>query len=71
MPRAVSSMISHQRAEETPEAKARWFQRLPMQERMRLLCEYTDLMLALQPHLAERSRDAQPTQRRVRVLTPP
>ena len=29
--------ISHDRGEETPEAKARWFQSLPLEERMRLL----------------------------------
>jgi len=29
--------ISQDRGEETPEAKARWFQSLPLEERMRLL----------------------------------
>ncbi|MGQ9591220.1 MAG: hypothetical protein ACUVYA_13120 [Planctomycetota bacterium] len=38
--------VSHGREEETPEAKARWFQSLPLAERMRVFSESTDLALA-------------------------
>ena len=59
--------LSHDRDEETPEAKARWFQSLSIQERMDLLCEFTDLALAMNPHLAD-MKDDQPTDRRVQVI---
>ncbi|HSR50199.1 MAG TPA: hypothetical protein VLV83_05185 [Acidobacteriota bacterium] len=60
--------ISHDRQEESLEAKARWFQSLALEERMELLCEYTDLVLENNPRAAEVDR-AQPSSDRVRVLT--
>ncbi len=60
--------VSHDWADETPEAKVRWFRALCMADRMQRLCELTDLALALNPALAEKKR-AQPTARRVRVLS--
>jgi hypothetical protein len=45
--------------EETPEAKARWFQSLSLEERMDLFCEFTDLALAVTPRLFE-EKDAAP-----------
>lgn len=60
--------ISHSRQEEEPEAKARWFQSLPLEERMDLLCFFTDLALENNASLAERE-DAQPTSKRIRILT--
>jgi len=47
-------MVSHERQEEAMEAKARWFQSLPLEERMALLCEFTDLILAVNPDIVER-----------------
>lgn len=58
--------ISHDRAAETPEAKARWFQSLTLEERMNLLCEFTDLIMELNPSIAEKRR-AQPNARLVRL----
>lgn len=54
--------VSHDlAAEETPEAKARWFQSLTLEERMDLLVEYTNLILSINPEVAkhrhDRSRD--------------
>jgi hypothetical protein len=46
--------LSHHRREETAENKARWFQSLTLDERMDLLCEFTDLALSVDPHLASR-----------------
>ncbi len=59
--------VSHDRAEESPEAKARWFQSLSLPERMTLLCQFVDLALTNNPQLADR-KDAQPIKGRVRVL---
>jgi hypothetical protein len=60
--------ISHDFAEETPEAKARWFQSLALSERMDLLCFFTDLVLENNPLIAER-KDAKPIAGRVLVLS--
>jgi len=59
--------VSYGRGEETPEAKARWFQSLSLQERMDLLCEFTDLALEINPRIAE-SKRAHSITGRVRVL---
>jgi len=60
--------ISHDLAEETPEAKARWFQSLSLSERMDLLCLFTDLVLENNPQIVER-KDAKPLAGRIRVLS--
>jgi hypothetical protein len=60
--------VSHDLEEETPEAKARWFQSLSLSERMDLLCSFTDLVLENNPLIAER-KDAEPVAGRVRVLS--
>ena len=63
----VTGQISHDRAEETPQAKARWFASLSIEERMDLLCEFTDLALDAHPSLVNH-RHAQSTSGRIRVL---
>jgi hypothetical protein len=60
--------ISHDIAEEAPEAKARWFQSLSLSERMDLLCLFTDLVVENNPLIAER-KDAKPIAGRVCVLS--
>ena len=65
----INQAISHDYQEETIEAKARWFQALPLAERMELLCLFTDLILTVNPHVVEQ-KDAQPLTGRVCVLTP-
>ena len=45
--------VSHNRDEETMEAKARWFQSLTLAERMDMLCAFTDLALSVNPTLQE------------------
>jgi hypothetical protein len=60
--------ISHDRKDETPEAKARWFQSLTLEQRMDLLCEFTDLILAVNPKIAE-SKNVTSTSGRVRILS--
>lgn len=63
----MNKAISHDRQEETPEAKARWFQSLPLAQRMDLLCFFTDLILSNNPQIVEQKR-AEPIAGRIRVL---
>jgi len=60
--------ISHNINDESIEAKVFWFRTLPISERMEMLCNFTDLALELNPDLAGK-KDAQPTKRRVRILS--
>jgi hypothetical protein len=60
--------VSHDRRDESPEAKARWFQSLSMTERMDLLCAFTDLALSVNPALQER-KHAQPVAGRIQVIS--
>lgn len=60
--------VSHDWAEETPEAKARWFRSLSMADRMQILCDLTDLVLSVNPSLPEKKR-AQPTPGRIQVIS--
>lgn len=60
--------ISHNMDDESIEAKVLWFRNLPISERMEMLCNFTDLALELNPDLAGK-KDAQPTKRRVRILS--
>jgi hypothetical protein len=60
--------ISHSRAEETAEAKALWFQSLPLSERMENLCAFTDLALDVNPGIAGR-KDARPAKGRIQILS--
>ena len=53
--------VEHNWHEETPDAKARWFQSLSMLERMEVFCSFTDLALTLNPALQD--------QRHVRSIT--
>jgi hypothetical protein len=64
----VQQLISHDRGEEDPRAKARWFQTLTIKERADLLCYFTDMILENNPRVAER-KDAQPVAGRIRVLS--
>jgi hypothetical protein len=57
--------ISHDLQDETIEAKVRWFRALPLAEKM--LCNFTDLALEINPDLAGK-KDAQPAKGRVRIL---
>ena len=63
----MEKAISHNRQEETLEAKARWFQSLSLAERMDLLCFFTDLILTNNPKIVE-LKHAQSTSGRVRIL---
>lgn len=64
----MNGFVSHDRREETPEAKARWFQSLSLEERMELLCAFTDLVLAANPDLPDR-KHAEPVEGRIQVFS--
>jgi hypothetical protein len=64
----IDKSISHDRQEESIEAKARWFQSLSLSERMDLLCSFTDMVLSVNPRIMQQ-KDAQPVAGRVRVLS--
>ena len=64
----TNDTVTHDRSEETMEAKARWFRSLPMSERMDMLCYFTDLALTVNPALQE-CKDAQPVAGRVQVIS--
>src|SRR3989304_7144021 len=64
----MSHPVSHDRAEETPEAKARWFRSLPLSDRMEIFCSVTDLALEINPRLPDR-KDAQQADRGIRILS--
>jgi hypothetical protein len=64
----MDKSISHDRREESVEAKARWFQSLTLSERMEMLCAFTDLVLTVNPSLQER-KNAQPIAGRIQVIS--
>ena len=60
--------ISHDFEDETLEAKARWFQSLTLNERMEMLCSFTDMILSVNPRMMEQ-KDAKSITGRVLVLS--
>ena len=60
--------ISHDRKEETPEGKVRWFRSLSMYDRMEMLCSFTDLALTVNPSLQE-NKIAKPIAGRIQVIS--
>ncbi len=59
--------VSHSWSEETSEAKARWFQSLSLEERMDLLCFFTDMILQNNPKIME-SKNVKSSSKRIRVI---
>jgi len=66
----MNATISHDRTEETIENKTLWFRSLTLAERMEMLCEFTELLLATNPGIVEQ-RDAKPIEERVLILAAP
>ncbi|MCP4136213.1 MAG: hypothetical protein GY754_34905 [bacterium] len=64
----MEKSISHDREEETIEAKTRWFKSLSIYDRMEILCSITDMALTLNPKLADK-KDAKQTNKRIRILS--
>lgn len=63
----MQAAIAHSFAEETQEAKARWFQSLTLQERMDMLCAFTDMILSVNPQIVDQ-KDAEPVTGRILVV---
>ena len=63
----MNATVSHDRTEETIEAKALWFRSLTLTERMETLCAFTELLLMTNPKIVEQ-RHAQLIEGRVLVL---
>ena len=68
MVRSMNITISHDRREETIEAKVHWFKSTSLSERMDMLCYFTDLMLTLNPLLPDK-KDAQQIKGRFKILS--
>ncbi len=66
----MNPSVTHDRQEETIEAKTLWFSSLTLAERMDMLCAFTELLLMTNPKIVEQ-RNAQPIEGRVLVLTAP
>ena len=64
----MNATVTHDRAEETIEAKALWFRSLTLAERMDMLCAFTELLLMTNPKIVEQ-KDVEPIKGRVLVLT--
>ncbi len=64
----MNEAVTHDRREESIEAKTRWFRSLPLSERMEMLCAFTNMALALNPDLPDK-KDAQQTGRRIRIIS--
>ena len=62
--------ISHDRAEETLEAKARWFSTLTMEQRLAQFAEYYDLALRLNPGILN-ANDVPAPSERVQIIERP
>ena len=63
----MNTAITHDRAEETIEAKTLWFRSLTLTERMDMLCAFTELILITNPKIVEH-HNAQPIKGRVLIL---
>jgi hypothetical protein len=63
----MNKTVSHDREDETPEGKARWFQSFSLRERTELLFQFTDMILFVNPEIVEQ-KDAQPVAGRILVL---
>jgi len=66
----MNKHISHDSNDESPQAKASWFQSLTVAQRMDYLCEITDLALENNPKIAELKMDKWSSMR-VQILTLP
>ncbi|MCC6442738.1 MAG: hypothetical protein IT210_04675 [Armatimonadetes bacterium] len=63
----MNDTISRDIEDEAPEAKARWFRSLTLEERMDYLCQITDMILEINPSILK-AKDAEPIEGRVLIL---
>jgi len=60
--------ISHDLRDESLEAKARWFQSLPLEERMDVFVAFTNLILENNPDVVKK-KYVRPASERIRVIS--
>jgi hypothetical protein len=60
--------VSHERQDESIDAKARWFQSLSLEERMNIFVAFTNLILENNPDVAK-MKYVRPTSERIRVVS--
>jgi hypothetical protein len=60
--------ISHSFADESIEAKAKWFRSLSIEDRMKMLVAFTNLILENNPEIAKK-KHVRPASDRIRVLS--
>ncbi len=64
----MNTTLTHDRTEETIEAKTLWFRSLTLAERMEMFCAFTEFLLMTNPKIVEQ-KHAEPVEGRVLVLT--
>ncbi len=64
----MDEKISHDRNDESIEAKTIWFSSLSLSERMEMLCAFTDIALTANPSLQE-TKNAQSVAGRIQVIS--
>jgi hypothetical protein len=64
----MKQSVSHSFADESIEAKAKWFRGLSIEERMNVFVAFTRLILANNPEIAKK-KHARPASDRIRVLS--
>ena len=65
---SMNESVSHSFADESIEAKAKWFQSLSLKERMDVFVAFTNLILKNNPEIAKKRHD-RPASDRIRVLS--
>ena len=60
--------VSHDRNDESIEAKTLWFRSLPLSERMEMLCAFTELAMLAKQNVKERY-SAQSTAERIQIIS--
>jgi hypothetical protein len=64
----MNESVSHSFADESIDAKARWFKSLTIEERMKVFVAFTKLILQNNPEIAKKKHD-RPASERVRILS--
>ena len=64
----MKGSISHDIREESLAAKARWFQSLPLEDRMDVFVAFTNLILENNPDIVKK-KHVRPASERIRVIS--
>ncbi len=64
----MTGSISHDKRDESLDAKARWFQSLSLEERMNIFVAFTNLILENNPDIVKK-KYVRPASERIRVIS--